>query len=289
MSSAVVQYLGRGIACILLASILCWPLASRAAELDPKSVLVKTPDEFNWRDATRGHAELYGDPKTSGLFIYINQFKPNRFGESHYHPNDRLVMVVAGAPWRGTGPIVDWDHATRVPKGTFMIDYHGKDHWDGTKDESGAYLIFGYGPEGQTPAPKVPGPYAGGDPSAVTFVMPDQIPWKPFGDHERAVLYGDPSKPGLYAFLSRWPKGSNVFSHPHFHARDRFVYVLDGTWWVGTGNKFDPANLTVPVKPGAFVTEFGKGVHWDGAKDDDVTLLIIGEGPLTTTRVEEVK
>jgi hypothetical protein len=50
-----------------------------------------------------------------------------------------------------------------------------------------------------------------------------------------------------------------------------------------------PANLAVPVKPGAFVTEFGKGVPWDGAKDDDVTLMIIGEGPLTTTRVDAAK
>jgi hypothetical protein len=65
--------------------------------------------------------------------------------------------------------------------------------------------------------------------------------------------------------------------------------VLSGTWWVGTGNTYDPANLAVPLKPGTFVTHFGNRVHWDGAKDEDVTLLIIGEGPVTTARVDEAR
>jgi hypothetical protein len=34
---------------------------------------------------------------------------------------------------------------------------------------------------------------------------------------------------------------------------------------------------------GSFVTHFGKQVHWDGAKDTDAVLLIVGEGPATTT------
>jgi hypothetical protein len=40
---------------------------------------------------------------------------------------------------------------------------------------------------------------------------------------------------------------------------------------------------------GTFVTRFGKQVHWDGAKDEDAVLLIVGEGPATITRVEEAK
>jgi hypothetical protein len=68
-----------------------------------------------------------------------------------------------------------------------------------------------------------------------------------------------------------------------------FITVLAGTWWVGAGNKFDPANLTVPMKAGTFVTDFANGVHWDGAKDEDATVLIVGEGPATGTLVEEGK
>ena len=40
------------------------------------------------------------------------------------------------------------------------------------------------------------------------------------------------------------------------------------------------------MKPGTFVTHFAKGVHWDGAKDEDTTILIIGEGPGSDGRAE---
>ncbi len=58
--------------------------------------------------------------------------------------------------------------------------------------------------------------------------------------------------------------------------------MLHGTWWVGSGTKFDP-DATVPMPAGSFVTHFGQQVHFDGAKDEDVVLLITGEGPGTVT------
>jgi hypothetical protein len=38
---------------------------------------------------------------------------------------------------------------------------------------------------------------------------------------------------------------------------------------------------------GSFVTHFGKQVHWDGARDEEAWVLIVGEGPGTLTLVEE--
>jgi hypothetical protein len=81
--------------------------------------------------------------------------------------------------------------------------------------------------------------------------------------------------------MTKWLAG-NHFSRPHFHPNDRFITVLSGTWWVGSGPDFDP-NTSVPIPAGSFVTHFGKQVHWDGAKDTDAVLLIVGEGPATTT------
>ena len=49
--------------------------------------------------------------------------------------------------------------------------------------------------------------------------------------------------------------------------------------------KYDPDN-TVPMPAGTFVTHFGKQVHYDGAKDVDAVLLIVGEGPATSTPAE---
>jgi hypothetical protein len=39
----------------------------------------------------------------------------------------------------------------------------------------------------------------------------------------------------------------------------------------------------------SFVTHFGKQVHWDGAKDEEAWVLIVGEGPGTLTLVEEAR
>jgi quercetin dioxygenase-like cupin family protein len=127
------------------------------------------------------------------------------------------------------------------------------------------------------------------DQSAVTFKLPEQIEWKdPLGvaGAKTAVLSGDPTKPGLYVMLIKWLPGN--FSRPHFHPNDRFFMVAKGTWWVGTGRKFDPNN-TVPMRAGTFVTHHAKQVHWDGAKDEEAIIFLSGEGPATTTRVEEEK
>ncbi|MBY0380581.1 MAG: cupin domain-containing protein [Xanthobacteraceae bacterium] len=126
------------------------------------------------------------------------------------------------------------------------------------------------------------------NPAAIAYKLPDQIPWGPPNKlgAQTAVVVGDPSKPGFYAEFLRWTKG-NHFSHPHFHPNDRFITVISGTWYLGSGNKFDPENGTVAMPAGSFVTHYGKQVHWDGAKDEDAVLLIVGEGPETATSVDE--
>ncbi|MGY3498940.1 MULTISPECIES: cupin domain-containing protein [Bradyrhizobium] len=126
------------------------------------------------------------------------------------------------------------------------------------------------------------------NPAAVTYKLPDQIPWSPVDARgaQNAVVVGDPSKPGFYMVYTKWTKGSH-FSRPHFHPNDRYIVVLKGTWWVGSGPKFDPDHGTVAMPAGSFVTHFGKQVHWDGAKDEDAVLLIMGEGPATATEVEQ--
>jgi hypothetical protein len=125
------------------------------------------------------------------------------------------------------------------------------------------------------------------NPAALVYKLPDQIPWGTVNaaGAQSAVVLGDPTKPGFYMIYNKWTKG-NHFSRPHFHPNDRFIIVLQGTWWVGTGPHFDLAE-TKPMPPGSFITHFGKQVHWDGAKDEDAVLVIMGEGPATSTLVKE--
>ncbi len=122
------------------------------------------------------------------------------------------------------------------------------------------------------------------DPKVLSFELPALIPWQKHDNgSEQAVLVGDPDKPGLYVVLVKWLPGH--MSHPHFHPNDRFITVLSGTWWVGTGTKFDP-DSTVAMPAGSFVTHFGKQVHYDGAKAETAVLEIVGMGPATATPAE---
>lgn len=122
------------------------------------------------------------------------------------------------------------------------------------------------------------------DPTMVTYQHPDQIKWagNPAGA-QQAVLLGDPSKPGLYIVLVKWNPHS--MSHPHFHPNDRYITVLSGTWWVGSGTKFDP-DATVPMPAGSYVVDLAKQPHYDGAKDEPAIIEIVGEGPATITPAE---
>jgi hypothetical protein len=122
------------------------------------------------------------------------------------------------------------------------------------------------------------------DPKAITIQLPKEIKWTKGNGSETAVLVGDPSKPGLYVVLQKWLPHNN--SRPHFHPNDRFIHVVSGTWWVATGSKYDFESAK-PVPAGSFVTHFGKEIHYDGAKDEECVLEIVGMGPATSTNAEE--
>ena len=122
------------------------------------------------------------------------------------------------------------------------------------------------------------------DPKVLSFKLPKNINWVMGANGAAtAVMAGDPSKPGLYVVLNKWTPGH--MSRPHFHPNDRFIYVISGTWWVGTGSKYDP-NSTVPMPAGSFVTHYGKQIHYDGAKEGEAILEIVGMGPATNTPAE---
>jgi hypothetical protein len=124
------------------------------------------------------------------------------------------------------------------------------------------------------------------DASAVSYIAVDKIQWKDnaAGTAAQAPLYGDPSKAEPYAYFNKWKAGN--MSRPHFHPNDRYIIVLAGTWWVGSGKKYDP-DSTVPMPAGTVVTHTAKGIHYDGAKQGDAILLIYGMGPATSTLYKE--
>lgn len=121
-------------------------------------------------------------------------------------------------------------------------------------------------------------------PDARGFVRlsPEEVKWERYpgigGElgMQQAILYGDPTKPGVYVLRVRFPKG--VMGHPHSHPDDRMAVVLKGTWWTGTGDVFDPS-ATAPLSVGGYMMHPKGQVHFDGAKDEEVIVQVVGYGP----------
>ena len=67
---------------------------------------------------------------------------------------------------------------------------------------------------------------------------------------------------------------------------DRFFVVVEGTWWLGAGEKYDP-DSTVAVGPGTYVFHKGGDIHYDGAKKEPVVIQAGGMGPDTNTPAEK--
>jgi quercetin dioxygenase-like cupin family protein len=111
---------------------------------------------------------------------------------------------------------------------------------------------------------------------------PDNIKWVDYpGDGAKfgikeAYIYGDPKKPGLYIVRLKFPPG--VMSTPHSHPEARIGTVIKGVWWTGIGGKFDPASM-VPVPVGGIMIHPAGKVHYDGSKNEETIVQMMGIGP----------
>lgn len=123
---------------------------------------------------------------------------------------------------------------------------------------------------------------AGTDGTEFLRITPDTVKWVDYpGDGaqfgiKEAFIYGDPTKPGLYVIRLKFPPG--VMSRPHSHPETRIGTVIKGTWWTGTGEKFNPASTTAVPTGGIMVHPAGK-VHYDGARNEETIVQMMGIGP----------
>jgi quercetin dioxygenase-like cupin family protein len=119
-----------------------------------------------------------------------------------------------------------------------------------------------------------------------TMVMPNDIKWGPAppalppGAH-MAVLSGDPTKAGPFTIRVKFPDGYKIM--PHWHPTDENVTVLEGTFAMGTGEKFDQSAAHEMIA-GSFV-RMPKGTrHYAWAKGETV-IQVHADGPFVVNYV----
>jgi len=111
----------------------------------------------------------------------------------------------------------------------------------------------------------------------VVGVVPAEVRWftPPYytDGRQRAQLYGDSSQGGPWIDRVKIPAGDHVSAHTH--PQDELVTVIDGTWYVGIGDNYDPAKLE-GYPPGSFVLIPAGLPHFVAAKETDVIVQLSG-------------
>jgi len=95
------------------------------------------------------------------------------------------------------------------------------------------------------------------------------------------ILFGDPTRAGLYSILLFVPAHTTI--QEHSHRDDRMATVVAGEWHFGYGDHFDAKALkTLP--PGSVYSEPGgvKHNHFARTDADAVIVQISGYGPTDT-------
>lgn len=118
------------------------------------------------------------------------------------------------------------------------------------------------------------------------IVSPQEVNWAagpasiPAGS-QAAVLYGDPSKEGLFALRLKLPKGYRI--PPHTHPKPEVVTVISGTFRLGMGESLDQ-NKAQPLPAGSFFA-LAPGMAHYALTDEETVIQLNSTGPWSLTYV----
>lgn len=80
---------------------------------------------------------------------------------------------------------------------------------------------------------------------AIVGLTPREIKWftPPYytDGRQRAQLFGDSNTGGVWVDRVKLPTGARALAHTH--PADELVTVIEGTWYLGEGEKFDATRL----------------------------------------------
>jgi len=139
--------------------------------------------------------------------------------------------------------------------------------------------------EAQSGARELPKPTHGAGPDGHTAIAPGALKWTPVAPSTMlAVLDGTPEKEGA-PFVIRLKLASGARVPPHWHPVDEHLTVVSGTFYMGTGEKFDESTATA-LTSGTYAM-MPKEVRHFGWTGVETVVQIHGVGPFKTYFVEQ--
>jgi len=110
--------------------------------------------------------------------------------------------------------------------------------------------------------------------------VPSALPWSkgpqalPAGA-QIVVLEGEPTKPGPFTMRLKLPDGYRI--PPHWHRKVERITVLEGTFLLGDGERFDSKALQ-EMRPGSFALVPQEHRHFAMVKGETI-IQLHGTGP----------
>ena len=101
---------------------------------------------------------------------------------------------------------------------------------------------------------------------------------------QRAQLFGDSSHDGTWIDRVKIPSGARALAHTH--PQDELVTVIEGTWYLGEGAKFDSAKLK-GYPAGSFIIIPAGIPHFIAAKEGTVIVQLSGIARFQTSYLEK--
>ena len=119
-------------------------------------------------------------------------------------------------------------------------------------------------------------------------LTPEQVRWftPPYykDGRQRAQLFGDSSQGGAWIDRVKIPGGMRVLAHTH--PQDELVTVIEGTWYLGDGERFDSTKLK-GYPAGSFIVIPAGLPHFVAAKEGTVIVQLSGTGKFGTDYLEK--
>jgi hypothetical protein len=111
------------------------------------------------------------------------------------------------------------------------------------------------------------------------LAQPDSLKWvdpPTFPGAKLAIVHGDPGKEGPFVYRVKLPASYKIM--PHMHKAAENVTVLNGTFFIAMGEKFDAGTGTeLPV--GGFVSVPPEHAHYAWAGPQETLIQVHGTGP----------
>jgi quercetin dioxygenase-like cupin family protein len=101
---------------------------------------------------------------------------------------------------------------------------------------------------------------------------------------QRAQLFGDSSQGGTWIDRVKIPGGARVLAHTH--PQDELVTVIEGSWYLGEGAKFDSTKLK-GYSAGSFIVIPAGIPHFVAAREGIVVVQLSGIGKFQTNYLEK--